>query len=372
MTAQGVNKNVLDGLILGGMIAVHSASALRDPEMDPVRRSIAGATITGAIHQSLQQERPITVDLSPILRQSMGSKRKDFACESLDVDPGQHEEATIGNDQLKVAFPLFRIPSDPGIAGRHRPCGAGKLQAGEIAPGQLAGFDEIAQVGAEGDAVAKVMVTVDILLEQGIERRIRSLDKVENQGIKIAGATCHRSLGVALRGADNMSRTGRCRGTKTGQDNDALIAEVFEKRAAFFVLEFPGRAFPFEKFADGFGQLGEAEVAEITNCLTDECELGRGKVTAGKGNLRFRHGCSPLLLVSLRYPERDRMSSEKCSQAKIFVQELGDEAVLEHSDCRYQSKKLRRQPGNQVGSGRADQTARITDKRCANIRKTDK
>jgi hypothetical protein len=88
-----------------------------------------------------------------------------------------------------------------------------------------------------------------------------------------------------------------------------------------------------------------------------EFELGRGKITAGKGNLRFRHGCSPLLLVFLPYPKAKRMSREKCSHAKIF-HEPGAEAVLDDSDCRYQSEKLCRQPANQVSRGRADQAVK--------------
>jgi hypothetical protein len=36
MTAQGVNKNVLDGLAVGGMIAIHSAPALSGAEVNPV------------------------------------------------------------------------------------------------------------------------------------------------------------------------------------------------------------------------------------------------------------------------------------------------------------------------------------------------
>ena len=41
MTAQGVNKNVLDGLAVRGMIAVHSAAALGGPEVNPVAGFIA-------------------------------------------------------------------------------------------------------------------------------------------------------------------------------------------------------------------------------------------------------------------------------------------------------------------------------------------
>jgi hypothetical protein len=176
-------------------------------------------------------------------------------------------------------------------------------------------LNEIAQVGAEGDAVAKVMVTVHVLLKQRIEIPVRSLDEVKDQGIETAGAAGHRGLSVALRSTDNMPRTGRRCGTKPGQLQDALIAEAFKKRTALFVLKFPGGTFPIEKFADGLGQFGEAEVGKIANRLTDEFKLGGSKITAGKGNLRMRHGCSPLLLF-LPYPKTKRMSRKKCAGAQ--------------------------------------------------------
>jgi hypothetical protein len=50
-----------------------------------------------------------------------------------------------------------------------------------------------------------------------------------------------------------------------------------------------------------------------------EFELGRGKITAGKGNLRFRHGCSPLLLVFLPYPKAKRMSAKNAVMQKYFM-----------------------------------------------------
>jgi hypothetical protein len=144
--------------------------------------------------------------------------------------------------------------------------------------------------------------------------------------------------------------------TKAGQDEHALIAKMFQKRAAFFVLEFSGRALPLEKFTDGFGQLGEAEVGKITNRLSDQIEFANPKITAREGNLRWQHDGSPLLL-SLPYPKAKRMSRKKCNQVKIFYKP-GVEAVLDDSDCRDQSENLCRQPAGQVISERADHAAK--------------
>jgi len=58
-----------------------------------------------------------------------------------------------------------------------------------------------------------------------------------------------------------------------------------------------------------------------------------------KGNLRFWHSCSPLLLVTLPYPETKRMFSETCNEAKKY-HERGSEAVLDDSDCGHQSEIL--------------------------------
>jgi hypothetical protein len=369
MTAQRVNKNVLDGLVVDCMIAIHSAAALGCAEVNPVAGFIGRPPKAGTVHEGFEKQRPVTVECMPVLRQPARGQGQDLARQSFHLHPGQNKKPALIYDELKIAFPLLHVPSDPGIAGRHHPCGAGKLQAGEIAAGQLAGFDEISQVGAEGNAVAKVMVTVDVLLEQRIEIPVRSLDKMKDQGIEIAGASGHRGLGVALRSTDNMPRTGRCRGTKAGQGQNPLIPEVFEKRAALFVLEFSGRAFPLEKFAKGFGQLGNAEVGKVTNRLTDEFEFGSPKITAREGNLRWQQDCSPLLL-SLPYPKAKRMSRTKCSQAKIF-RKPGTTADLGDSDCTDESAKLYRQFAIQASSGRVDRAAKTADMRRANIRKTD-
>lgn len=100
-------------------------------------QNITGATISGSIDQGLQKQRAISVKPFPILRQSMGGERKDLARQSLDADPGQHEEAAIGNDELKAVLALFRAPSDPCVAGRHLPGRAGNCRQARYRPGSF-------------------------------------------------------------------------------------------------------------------------------------------------------------------------------------------------------------------------------------------
>ena len=120
MTAQGVNENVLDGLAFGGIVA-HSAAALSLAQVSPVGGSIGGSGKTGRVDEGFKEKRPVTVQPFPILRKAVGGKRKGFTGKPLDGDPGQHQESALIDDKLKVGFPLFRIPSDPGIARRHHP-----------------------------------------------------------------------------------------------------------------------------------------------------------------------------------------------------------------------------------------------------------
>ena len=64
----------------------------------------------------------------PILRQPARSQGQDLARQPFHLDPGQHQEPALIDDELQIAFPLLHAPSDPGIAGRHHPCGTGKLR----------------------------------------------------------------------------------------------------------------------------------------------------------------------------------------------------------------------------------------------------
>jgi hypothetical protein len=83
-------------------------------------------------------------------------------------------------------------------------------------------------------------------------------------------------------------------------------------------LSFPRRPFPLEKLADGFGQFRQAQIGEIADNLTDEFKLGFGEGAAGKSDLQWLHGGSPLLFF-LPYLKKKRMSREKCNYSKTMV-----------------------------------------------------
>jgi hypothetical protein len=93
---------------------------------------------------------------------------------------------------------------------------------------------------------------------------------------------------------------------------------MFEKRVALFVLEFPCGTFPIDKFANGFGRLGETEAGKITNHVTDEFKLGSSKITAREGNFRWQYDSFPLLL-SLPYLKAKGMFRENALRLKYLM-----------------------------------------------------
>jgi len=94
---------------------------------------------------------------------SRGS-RQDGGSKTFDVNPGQNQESTVIDDVLQVAGALFRVPTDPLIACGHLPCRTRPLQGGQDAA--VSGFDNVAQIGSERNAVAEIVITLDELAEE--------------------------------------------------------------------------------------------------------------------------------------------------------------------------------------------------------------
>src|SRR5665647_1570864 len=98
------------------MIAVHAAAPGGLPQRNPVRRPVTGTAESFRIHQCLQQQRPVAVQLLPVPRQLARAPPQNLAGQSLHPHPGQDEEAAVVDDVLQVARPLAIVPADPSIA----------------------------------------------------------------------------------------------------------------------------------------------------------------------------------------------------------------------------------------------------------------
>lgn len=293
MTGQGVDIDVLDGLAVGGVMAIHAAATLSAAEIDPIGSPIAGAAITGTIHEGLEKQRSIAVEIVPILGQAMSGERKDFAGQPLDVDPGEHEESGVTDDELESAFAFEVTPADPGVARGHLPGGAGEEEAGEPATRELLRIDEVAEVGAERDAIAEVVVAVDELLEDDTEGLIAGLDEVQRERLEVARAAGDRRLRIADVCRFDLARAGGSRGPKLGKVDQPVVLESSEKGATLLLLELAGGAFPIEEFAYGSGELGQAEVGKVADGVNNKADVHGREDAAGKLQSGRKHGVAP-------------------------------------------------------------------------------
>ena len=181
LTAQGVDVNVLYGLSMSGMFSVHSTAALSAAKMNPVCSLVAGPAKTSTLDQSFDQQRTISVQPFPVIGQMACCERKNHAGQSTDGNIGGDKESTVRDNELEISFSLFGAPSNPGIARRHFPCRARKLQTSEKLSRRFRRLDEIVQVSAKMDAIAEIMPAFNELFEDGMKAFVRSLNKTQRQ-----------------------------------------------------------------------------------------------------------------------------------------------------------------------------------------------
>src|ERR1035438_1542151 len=114
-------SDVFDGLTVTFVFSVHAAASGGLPNMDPVCRPVAGSAKTGRVHQRFQQHRTMSISIVRVAWQMPGAQIQEFAGQSLNAHPWQHQEPAIIDDRLQVASTLLVAPSDPGISRLHFP-----------------------------------------------------------------------------------------------------------------------------------------------------------------------------------------------------------------------------------------------------------
>src|SRR5438094_801157 len=100
----------------------------------------------------------------PVVDQLAGREGKNVAGQRGDLNPGEDEETALVDNQWDVGAAGLITPADPSIARRHPPSGASEEQAGEDAT--LATANKVAQLGADRDAVAEIVIAVEVLLKE--------------------------------------------------------------------------------------------------------------------------------------------------------------------------------------------------------------
>src|SRR2546427_8277989 len=69
--------------------------------------------------------------LGPVVDDLAGGARQNGRCQSLHAHPRQNQEAAVVDDILQVPSALGRVPTNPLIAGGHRPGWTRPLKASE-------------------------------------------------------------------------------------------------------------------------------------------------------------------------------------------------------------------------------------------------
>src|SRR2546429_9572830 len=86
-----------------------------------------------------------------------------------------------------MARPLLSAPSDPAVALRQFPGGRGPQQTCQHVFRVTLGTHQVAQVGAEGNAVALVMITVQVFPEQRAVSRALAFKQLQPQRLVLSG-----------------------------------------------------------------------------------------------------------------------------------------------------------------------------------------
>ena len=99
MPRERIEPDVLDWYsVLVGHVELAASSGLTD--LDPVGGLVTGAAVALSLDEGLKKDGAIAVALLPVVRELSGEEGEDFGGEALGLDPGEHEEAGVVDDEL--------------------------------------------------------------------------------------------------------------------------------------------------------------------------------------------------------------------------------------------------------------------------------
>src|SRR5487761_1914949 len=133
------------------------------PDMDPVGGFIAGTAMTRRLDEGFEQDGPKAVAVVPVVGQAAGDEGEDFGCQTLRLDPRQHEEAGVVDDERQIALALRLGPADEALARRKFPrTGAEADESHALGACE----DLITHLAAGQRRVAQIVITGDVLVPQ--------------------------------------------------------------------------------------------------------------------------------------------------------------------------------------------------------------
>ena len=162
-------------------------------------------------------------------------------------------------------------------------------------------------MGAEGDAVALVMIAVEILPEQRAVSPTGTLQQLQAQRLVLASGTAHLGLGIAARRLAHGLRTARLGAAQRRQTQQALRAQPLQHLPAFQILQPSVGALPLQQFTYRARDLGDAQRGELRHNPSHHLQFCTGKTPAAKSQRSGQFGLTHKpVLISFQF----RLSQE--------------------------------------------------------------
>ena len=165
---QRVEINVFDRLVLA-VLAILATTTAGLAHVDPISRTVRGGAKTVRLNVGLQQKRPITIRLGPILWQTPLRQRQHFGSQIFDPHPTRNHKARVGYHRGQVILTRRMAPADPTLARLQIQRSRTEPQRSQIA--MLKGY-QVAHLRAAQRAVSEIMMGRYQLLPLPIERAI--------------------------------------------------------------------------------------------------------------------------------------------------------------------------------------------------------
>ncbi len=115
---------------MGQVLMPPFGNAFGFPHQGPVGGFVASASKSILFHKGFKKVNGMVINFKPISGNPSDAKSQYFRGETLDIDPGKHEETGVVGHQMQVVFPSRSIPTDEGISCLDLPGGGAPAKAG--------------------------------------------------------------------------------------------------------------------------------------------------------------------------------------------------------------------------------------------------
>jgi len=111
LSSKRIQVNLFDPAV-GQMLVAPFGNAFGFSHQRPIGSFVASASKPVFFHEGLKKMDGMVIDFKPIGGNPSDTKSQYFRGQTLDIDPGKHEEAGIIGHQMEIVFPRRSIPAD--------------------------------------------------------------------------------------------------------------------------------------------------------------------------------------------------------------------------------------------------------------------